>query len=1295
MIKVWKKKWREQLEHNDGHENLGGSGSSLPSLHPEPVPPDNFQAAVPPALPTSGAKRSQAQASLNSDSTSPSKKAKTDPSPGLDKSSGVRSIISEPESAACSPSEIVVLYDKVYEAPETDLSRRLHFLDPAETILQRHFKDARRVAADVGLCAADLVWRRALKSIHITSSSYSEDDDDGPLEDLNKRKAKIWDAVTNWTFTMPNLDPNSRGFNVTPKFLKLVQILKSCEHYGEDFRGIVFVKRRAVAFAISDLIPILGEHVRFVRAHTIAEQGSSIIDDKEQQEVSRKFNTGIHNLLIATKSVEDLDLPQATVVICFDLFMGDVSHAFIRSRTAGNASHLVHMLERRNDSHRHILLSNSALQHPDMIRWHNILQSCPASAVPPRSLLPPPHSEHSDSEEEGASELYVQDPIAGGRIYLQDATAVVYRLASAASTAPFPSPLFEYKPQGSPSTTVYTCTILLPGTPAHNVSGKPCSSMAHARRSACYHVCIKLAEAGLLEPEAFPLSKRNSAAQGSERIDKTQDSTSVYSVGVQVYPRKAPDFWSNSTGAVGLLYPTVIVVQRSTYAPHAPILLLTRQPLSKFPSFKLFFSGSPVVIATHRGAPFKIDDEKTLALHMYTLRVCRAVANKPFICPLEDMPYFLAPLSAEWIAPDRIGRWELLDIVDHIPWKAVAFGALSWSVPLKYGRAEDIAGDIEDAVVQDRSTELTRRYDVLRVRPDLSPLSHPEDSPREAKYNNLLDYCKNVRKNFEGLKDEGQALIEISSVLQSFSRLDPASRPGAPVGAPPPRYLIPELCFKFTIPASTFRTALLVPSITRRLDSFLLVKELNARFFNHQISEALLDIAITAPSTRTEYDYERLELLGDSFLKYLSSIYVFVNEPSNKEGALHTARQHIVSNNTLFRNFDSAGLVPYVQSRPFSSKFWQPPNFRTSEQTSLAAHKHRKEGEQRLGDKVVADVAEAILGAAYLSGGSDTALMAAKVMNMPFPNVEKWSDFGRKLLLPPSTITAKLKPGALQAIERITNQKFKHPHILSQALTHASVSAAERVSYERLEFIGDAILDFLVIRYIFERDSKLTPGGLTLLKGAMVSNSALAAVCISSGLYKHLLLAARISHTVNEYIEQLTVKQTEEYELARAEKRSPGQYWHELEPPKVLSDVVESLIGAIYISDTFTPVGVEAFFEAVLKPFYDKHITLKTVAHHPTKILFELIQAQRCQKFEILKEKTANETRCHVLVHEVILASGEGASLSLAARNASLCALDALEGDAEFFRICNCPKHEDAKGRNSTGLDEILSGLEE
>jgi endoribonuclease Dicer len=59
------------------------------------------------------------------------------------------------------------------------------------------------------------------------------------------------------------------------------------------------------------------------------------------------------------------------------------------------------------------------------------------------------------------------------------------------------------------------------------------------------------------------------------------------------------------------------------------------------------------------------------------------------------------------------------------------------------------------------------------------------------------------------------------------------------------------------------------------------------------------------------------------------------------------------------------------------------------------------------------------------------------------------------------------------------------------------------------------------------------------------------------------------------------------------------------------------------------PVGAEALFDNVLKPFYDRHITLKTLSHHPTKVLFELFQAQGCQQFSILKEKSESAIRCH------------------------------------------------------------------
>ena len=76
---------------------------------------------------------------------------------------------------------------------------------------------------------------------------------------------------------------------------------------------------------------------------------------------------------------------------------------------------------------------------------------------------------------------------------------------------------------------------------------------------------------------------------------------------------------------------------------------------------------------------------------------------------------------------------------------------------------------------------------------------------------------------------------------------------------------------------------------------------------------------------------------------------------------------------------------------------------------------------------------------------------------------------------------------------------------------------------------------------------------------------------------------------------------------------------------QALSDIVESVIGAIFISDNFSPDGAQSFFDKILKPFYDKHITLRTLSHHPTKTLFEVLQAHGCQHFEVTREYESTE----------------------------------------------------------------------
>lgn len=66
---------------------------------------------------------------------------------------------------------------------------------------------------------------------------------------------------------------------------------------------------------------------------------------------------------------------------------------------------------------------------------------------------------------------------------------------------------------------------------------------------------------------------------------------------------------------------------------------------------------------------------------------------------------------------------------------------------------------------------------------------------------------------------------------------------------------------------------------------------------------------------------------------------------------------------------------------------------------------------------------------------------------------------------------------------------------------------------------------------------------LTVVQGAMVSNSALAALAISSGLHEHLLYDSYIlAGSIQTYKDELDAKKTAEYALAEKEGRSPGQY---------------------------------------------------------------------------------------------------------------------------------------------------------
>lgn len=140
------------------------------------------------------------------------------------------------------PDEIVILYDNLQRSSETRLFKQLRLLDPSESVYRRHFRAARHAHDEVGPCASDLVWRRALKEMDEGMPWFNDSDDDDDDENLSEEsiRLKMRKIVRNWVFTMPNLDASSKGFNVSHKFLRLVQVLMTFKSYGDAFRGIIF-----------------------------------------------------------------------------------------------------------------------------------------------------------------------------------------------------------------------------------------------------------------------------------------------------------------------------------------------------------------------------------------------------------------------------------------------------------------------------------------------------------------------------------------------------------------------------------------------------------------------------------------------------------------------------------------------------------------------------------------------------------------------------------------------------------------------------------------------------------------------------------------------------------------------------------------------------------------------------------------------------------------------------------------------------------------------------------------------
>jgi len=189
-----------------------------------------------------------------------------------------------------------------------------------------------------------------------------------------------------------------------------------------------------------------------------------------------------------------------------------------------------------------------------------------------------------------------------------------------------------------------------------------------------------------------------------------------------------------------------------------------------------------------------------------------------------------------------------------------------------------------------------------------------------------------------------------------------------------------------------------------------------------------------------------------------------------------------------------------------------------------------------------------------------------------------------------------VSPELQASAEQVLGYQFSNLDLLKESLTHSSIADNRLQSNERMEFLGDAVLDLIICDLLYKRFPNLFEGDLTKIKSAVVSRKICAEVAIETGLADLLIIGKGISN--------------------RAQM-----------PMSLAAAVYESVVAAIYLDG-----GYDVVKDYVLRTMTAKvEAVFANIHEHNYKALLQ----QHAQKmvggtpiYELLDEKGPDHSKC-------------------------------------------------------------------
>jgi ribonuclease-3 len=228
----------------------------------------------------------------------------------------------------------------------------------------------------------------------------------------------------------------------------------------------------------------------------------------------------------------------------------------------------------------------------------------------------------------------------------------------------------------------------------------------------------------------------------------------------------------------------------------------------------------------------------------------------------------------------------------------------------------------------------------------------------------------------------------------------------------------------------------------------------------------------------------------------------------------------------------------------------------------------------------------------------------------------------------------------LSAFQARLGYTFQNADLLRLALTHPSIAheaGAHTQTNQRLEFLGDAVLQLILTRALYDKFSNYGEGPLTKARATLVNRRQLAHHARSLGIPEHIM-------------------------LSRGEEQTGGRH-----RPSAMADAFEAIVGAIYMDG-----GLEPARAFVLKEFapYVTDLAALPVIDNPKGELQELLQATSAEapKYQLLNASGPDHDRvfeCSVSHGGVELGRGTGKSKKDAETAAALAAYQKLKAQSE------------------------------